>query len=442
MNIINNVREDMICLIDTIGDLSYAWEIIHDFIPPIESKVKQEPSTILMLRPLLHKISSSVNHPMFSTTKSLNQYTFQKFVHFMEDCLQIILNCIFDIFVNVMDVLEDQIKLLPSKIEIDSLPEYAQSDQRCKLAKLTYEASIFQEAMKSLQKFETKFSCQVNIKENLEISIRKELVKQMSSALHQSLQFQTPSRDDPSALLSFRETVLSRFTSLDRKVCSMKMAMTVLQNYVGFPGLKLFLKENYRVIFFNKELEANRYLQRPLSEQDSKYQSASIPIPQYPRIGSDSVSVNFIGRTMVALLRLTDPQKTIYSLNFCGWFLPTGREVCGVRIFSHLYKSIGIHGLTALDELFKIRVAYELQRFFQFYNNTVKTSSLIILEQIRDELFPEWKTPAEASRIFASARRKVEKLIMPVVYCLGRVGQAQLLRKMIKMELNVRIPMI
>ena len=47
-------------------------------------------------------------------------------------------------------------------------------------------------------------------------------------------------------------------------------------------------------------------MKKKISSQDSLYQSAAIPIPRFPP--ADLNSVNFIGRLVREVLRVTDPR--------------------------------------------------------------------------------------------------------------------------------------
>lgn len=75
-------------------------------------------------------------------------------------------------------------------------------------------------------------------------------------------------------------------------------------------------------------------------------------------------------------------------------------------------------------------------QFLKFYSSTVRQFA-VLLEQIRDGLFPEWKTPPEY-RLYAAAMKKTEKLMLPLLIAMRRIGQAQLLRKIIANELHFR----
>lgn len=112
-----------------------------------------------------------------------------------------------------------------------------------------------------------------------------------------------------------------------------------------------------------------------------------------------------------------------------------GSEVCGSKTISLLRRAIGVYGLTGIDRLLCYRILHELHRFVKFFRTNVSKQG-ILLEQLRDGLFPEWKTPKNAIAMYASGSKKTEMLMLPMLTCFRRVGQAQLLRRLIRFELQ------
>mmetsp|Transcript_50084 Transcript_50084/g.150757 ORF Transcript_50084/g.150757 Transcript_50084/m.150757 type:complete len:345 (+) Transcript_50084:256-1290(+) len=139
---------------------------------------------------------------------------------------------------------------------------------------------------------------------------------------------------------------------------------------------------------------------------------------------------------MSSLLKMTEPLVTIFSLECNGWFLTDGTEACGSQMFHFLHRALQVWGLVGLDRLLSFRVLNELQRFVKFYHSAVKSHG-VLLEQIRDTCFPDWKSPQDPFKLLASATKKMEKLMSPVATCVRRVGQAQIIRKMIRNELQL-----
>lgn len=62
----------------------------------------------------------------------------------------------------------------------------------------------------------------------------------------------------------------------------------------------------FRIMSYNVEKECNTFLRKKVQDWQSRYQSASIPIPTFAPV--DNVSVNFVGRLATEMLRLTNPK--------------------------------------------------------------------------------------------------------------------------------------
>ncbi len=182
--------------------------------------------------------------------------------------------------------------------------------------------------------------------------------------------------------------------------------------------------------------EVQKYPTKPTSFMKATAVQENICLPNFLRPENDPNSKTFIGRTLTALLKLTDPQKTIFSHDNFGWFLPSGERTCDMNLIRLVRQAIGVNGLSGIDCLLSLRILNELQRLFKFYNTTI-SSHLALLEQIRDTFYPEWKIPADASQNYIAAMKKTEKLIEPLVICFRRIGQCQLLRQMIQNELRM-----
>lgn len=151
-----------------------------------------------------------------------------------------------------------------------------------------------------------------------------------------------------------------------------------------------------------------------------------------------------MGRVLTALLYLTDATRTVYAPESSAWFIhsapdqkpvvPT-QEVCGIRTFALLERALGTFGLRGLDRLLSFRTVYEFNLFLKFYDTEVHPFRTY-LDQVRDTLFPEYRIVANASKIYGNAAKKVEKLMLPLLKFLRRVGQGQIIRKHIALLLQ------
>jgi hypothetical protein len=49
---------------ETISDLSYAWEILNDFLPEMHARIKGDPSAVVLLRAMFLKLTSVLDLPL------------------------------------------------------------------------------------------------------------------------------------------------------------------------------------------------------------------------------------------------------------------------------------------------------------------------------------------------------------------------------------------
>jgi WASH complex subunit strumpellin len=144
-------------------------------------------------------------------------------------------------------------------------------------------------------------SIPVNPKELLEDGIRKELVRQISIAMHGILIFRTGKTADFEVNLDRLEHQLQNF----------RKSFEYISDYVNIYGLKIWQEEFGRIISFNVEQECNTFLKQKVYEWQSQFQNAAIPIPSFPSI-QDDVSRTFMGRLIREILHQTDPRRSVY----------------------------------------------------------------------------------------------------------------------------------
>ncbi len=165
--------------------------------------------------------------------------------------------------------------------------------------------------------------------------------------------------------------------------------------------------------------------------------SGGVHIPTFPITFDDKKSVTFMGRVVSALTRMIDPKVTLYSRHLGSWFAFDGKAICDAETFSLIRRTIGVQGIMGVDTLLCHKVSNELRSFLKFYHNSMVQYG-VTLEKFRDGIFPEWRPPKHGKRIYESAISKIDKLMVPLLSFLCRMGQFQLLRKMIQSELQMQ----
>lgn len=86
-----------------------------------------------------------------------------------------------------------------------------------------------------------------------------------------------------------------------------RRSLEYIQDYIGVYGLKIWQEELCRVIGYNVEMESNNFVRNKIQSWQSSFQNKVIPIPDFPPV-PDSQCVNFIGRLLKELIRITDPR--------------------------------------------------------------------------------------------------------------------------------------
>ena len=87
----------------------------------------------------------------------------------------------------------------------------------------------------------------------LEEGLRKELVRQYSTALHNSLQFYIPTERSKQALIDHIHSCTQIFTALGSRIEGFQRSMIWLQDFLEIDGLDIFIHETSRVVKANVE---------------------------------------------------------------------------------------------------------------------------------------------------------------------------------------------
>ena len=215
---------------------------------------------------------------------------------------------------------------------------------------------------------------------------------------------------------------------LAKRLDAFRRSFEYIQDYIHVYGLRLWLEEFSRVINYHVEQEANLYLKRSVQDEDSKWQSRTIPIPKLPTpaapnstggktkgVHNSHYCVNFMGRLALgaslpflclpifspfsslfsvspssllfssllhstqvcfsslsphapsALRTLTDWRITSYSPESSGWYDAEGKEIAGVQTFVEINRCVSVAGLLGMDRLNSFFISRRLSDFIRLY---------------------------------------------------------------------------
>jgi WASH complex subunit strumpellin len=425
-----------------ISDISYGVESMKSYVKIIHTRISKDPSNVNLLQGFFLKLSNSLDGPVVRLkelkspeVERVSGYYSSQLVAFVRNVLEIVPVSVFGILVQISDIFERRLQRLPTKIQGDKLGAYAQLGERYKLSMMAHEISIFADGVLSMDN-SIIGGIEINPRKLLDEGLRKEMVQHVSELMNNLLQFDFSADSETVASMSKHQGAAMRsLASLSRRLEGFKSALECIEDYVSIHGLKMWHEEFSRIINYNVEQEVNKYLLKKVLDADSAFQSEIVPIPRFSRTQNEPTCINFMGRIVSMLIKITDTQYTTFSIEKSGWFMNDGTEVCGLKTLSLLRQAVGISGLTGIDRLLCYRILHELHRFVKFFRTNV-TKQGVLLEQLRDELYPEWKTPTKAVSIYASGTKKAEMLMLPMLTCFRRIGQAQMLRRMIRFQLE------
>uniref|UniRef100_A0A8B9L1D3 WASH complex subunit 5 n=1 Tax=Astyanax mexicanus TaxID=7994 RepID=A0A8B9L1D3_ASTMX len=426
-----NIKEEVLITMQIVGDLSYAWQLIDSFTSIMQESIRASPSMVTKLRATFLKLASALDLPLMRINQanspdllSVSQFYSGELVAYVRKVLQIIPESMFTSLAKIIKLQIHDIMEVPTRLDKDKLKDYAQLGARYEVAKLTHAISIFTEGI-LMMKTTLVGIIKVDPKQLLEDGIRKELVKRVAYSLHKGLIFNPKAK--PSELMPKLKEMAATMDGFYR-------SFEYIQDYVSIYGLKIWQEEVSRIINYNVEQECNSFLRTKIQDWQSIYQSTHIPIPKYPPVDE---SATFIGRLCREILRITDPRVTCYIDQMNTWYdMRTHQEVTNNRLFTEIQDTLGTFGLNGLDRLLCFMIVKELQNFLTVLQKSILKDRSVV------DIFKALLTAVNpvkgivASKVYANAVAKTQKIWPAYLESIMKVGQMQILRLQIANELN------
>jgi WASH complex subunit strumpellin len=429
-----NVKEDVLVALGIVSDMSYAWRLVHDFVPMMQRRVQRDPGSVIKLRAVFLKMSAAILAPLMRINQagsddlySVSEFHSGELVKFVRLVLEIVPRSLFSIMKRIIGLITSHIRELPAKIDRSDLAQVAQLDRRYDLAEATHAISVFTEGILAMETTLVGV-IKVDPKQLLEDGIRKELVRQIADALDRAIDFDSAR---PPAPVEFRR----RLATLAELLDGFRRSFQYIQDYVSLQGLRIWQQEFSRIVNFNVELECNTFLKLQIYGWQSAFQSVAIPIPEYaPR---DARSVNFVGRLARTLLAQTAPHNTIYLELMSAWHDRGGAEVVGIRTFSDLLTAIGVFGVAGLDRLFCFMLVKHTQALLGAMR-ALRGGARGFLAAVAQRLDPLDAVPQGAAALYGDALARAERALMDIRDEACAIGQMQLLRRQLQHLLRFR----
>ncbi|CAF4675672.1 unnamed protein product, partial [Rotaria sp. Silwood2] len=230
--------------------------------------------------------------------------------------------------------------------------------------------------------------------------------------------------------------LIAKLDALGNQMDGFRRSFEYVQDYVGMYGLKIWQEEVSRIINYNVEQESNSFLKQKIYDFQSTFQSRHIPIPHIPPLGDGSI--NFMGRLVREILRVTDSRFTFYAEQRNTWYdVRTKQTIVDILLFRKLHRAVGSFGLSGLDRLLSFMIVKELQ----LLTGTIQTvfqhkESSDMLDSFMRQLTPIDSIIAQPSRVYTNTVAKGASAWSTLSNYLMKVGQMQLLRQQIAHELT------
>jgi len=434
-----NIGPNVMAILDFVSDLSYAWDVLREnnsYISHMQRFICRDPRLMLKLRSVLVKLSSILAVPLVRINQansndlvSVSAFYSDELVAYVRNVLDIIPKTVFEILKQVINLQTTKIPQLCAKVEKERIREFAQFDERFKLAQLTYQISVFTEGILAMQTTLVGVT-QVIPKQLLEDGIRKELVFRVASSLDQVFVFQTHKVDELEKRLQLLAEVLDGYCR----------SFQYIQDYIRLQGLQVWQEEFMRIVNFNVEKECSAFLIKK-SDLESVYQSREVPIPEFKR--KDSASVNFMGRLARELLIQTHFRTTVFVPDTNTWYelgtSAAGRPLVGPMTFQLLMQGINVFGMNGLDQLFCFMIVKQLHDFMHSLDAVMRQNKLLLAELVNlfAELSPLSSIPSGPSKAYEAGIKLTKKIQESLLNCACQVGQMQLLREQIAGSLRL-----
>ncbi|KAK7066277.1 hypothetical protein SK128_025439 [Halocaridina rubra] len=428
------VTEDNLIKLSLITDFSYAWMLVDEYTSIMQSSIKKDPSHVSKMRATFLKLSSGLDLPLLRINQarspdliSVSAYYSGELVLYIRKVLQIIPETMFGLLAKIIKLQTEKLKPIPTRLDKDKMRDYAQLQERYQMAEFSHGVAVLAEGV-AMMETTLVGVVQVDPRRLLEDGVRRELVALVARILHEGLTFNAKAKESE---------LYKRLTLVGHKMTGFCTSFEYIQDYISMYGLKIWQEEMSRIINYNIEQECNQLLRKKVSDHESVYQSTAIPIPKFPP--ADTQSVNFIGRLVREILRITDPKTTVYVPQLGVWYdARTHSEMLSDAVMAKVESSISTAGLTGVDKLLAFLIVTELQNLVQEIKVTSAKDATVkeVIHIMTQHLGSNSHIIGQPQRHYTGWVQRVGKLSGSVVDRIMKVGQMQILRLHAAKRLN------
>ncbi|XP_020285658.1 WASH complex subunit strumpellin [Pseudomyrmex gracilis] len=423
-----SISEDIMISLNIVTDCCYAWNIMESFVDVMQESIKGNPPTVIKLKALFLKMASALETPLLRVNQarsadlsSVSQYYSRELEGYARRVLQIIPETVFGLLAQIVHLETNAFKEIPTKLPKDKLKDYAQPDDRLQMAKLTYSVSVFTKGVLSLRSVSLGV-LRVDSHRLLEDGIRQELVKKVTLALQNGLNFDQKSKT----------SLLQKLSNLSSIMDGYRKSFQYIQDYININSLKIWHEEITYIM--NNAVEEERRGSSWIPGRKSWRQFQE----DRHAISTDNTSLTFMGRLAKELIRITDPRTTVYIEHSLAWYdIKTQNEVLSYKVFSVILETIGTPGLAGLDKLISFFIVIELEALSHYIEKNMRNKTWTsVLEDFEATLSSLDSAKSNIAKLHNTITAGGSKLWSSALEWMLKIGHYQLLRKKIAYELN------
>ncbi|KAH0786381.1 WASH complex subunit 5-like [Histomonas meleagridis] len=424
-------------LIGTLSDFKYGFYIINSFIPLMQHRIKNDPFSVLKLRATFLKLTSLLDLQLIRIVQaespdavSVSEHYSTLIVDFVRTVLEIVPISIFDVLAQIIRIQTDVLKELPNRIERIKLKEYAQLNDRSKLAALTKEISILTSGVLAM-KTTLMGVITVDPKQMLEEGIRKQLVKKIVNVLYYCIvNSDNKKKNNAITLQRFNQII----DLVGKALEGIQHSFEYMGDYVNLDGLRIWHHEYNRIMCFLVEQESNRFLRKKILSWQSEFQSKISPI-ELPKLKDNKKYNTCLGVLSDMLIELTNIKHGIYCEIIGGWLNPnTGEEVLGTKTINKMCNAIGIEGTSSIDTLLSFILADRLKNFFKLFENEHFGNFYTTMQS----LLNLWPNPPQSLDVYNNILQNISHDLNNWTNLVCGIGQIQLLKATIDSHMKLK----
>lgn len=428
-----NIDDKYTPLISTLSDFSYGFACVYQFIPLMQKRIKVDPFSVLKLRATFLKMTSLLDLQLVrilqcesNDVDSVSEHYSSLIVDFVRLVLEIVPISIFNVLTEIINLRTNVIKDLPNRIERQKLKEYAQLEERGRLAILTKEISILTSGVLAM-KTTLMGVITVDPKQMLEEGIRKQLVKKVIDVLYLNL---VPKKGEPLNPVTFNALI----DNVGRALDGIRHSFEYMGDYVNMDGLRIWHHEYSRIMCFLVEQESNKFLRKKILPWQSEFQSKVAPI-EIPKVSPKSETATCLGSFTAALVELTKHESGVYCGITGGWInIQNGEEVLGTKTINRMCNAIGIEGTSSVDNLLSFTLAGQLKHFFETFDKANFSNFGGLMNQFLDT----WPSPPQNYEVYNELFSKIKPELHNWTQVICKIGQIQLLKATIDAHMNLK----